>query len=178
VFCGTSGPNPAAAAGILMAKLTAALRGEKYRSALLDAVAFGHYNSKYPGKPRTKFDWLNTDPAEVDKYIDDPQCGFLFTAQAFLDLFSLLKSVSGKRWFTSIPYQFPLLLVAGGDDPVGNYGEGVDLVARRLREAGSNRTQCQLFPGMRHEILLEPERAKVYDTIITWLDTVLGTAPA
>ena len=178
IFCGTGGPNPAAGAGILMAKLISTLRGEKYRSTLLDSVAFGHYNSKYPGKPRTKFDWLNTDEAEVDKYIADPRCGFLFTARAFLDLFSLLKSVSGKPWFTSIPYQFPLLLIAGGDDPVGGYGKGVELVARRLRAAGSNRTQCEIFPGMRHEILLAPGREQVYDTVITWLDKSLDTVPA
>jgi alpha-beta hydrolase superfamily lysophospholipase len=178
VFCGTSGPNPAAAAGILIARLISVLKGEKHRSALLDSVAFGHYNNKYPGRPRTKFDWLNTDETEVDKYIADPRCGFLFTARGFLDLFALLKSVSGKAWFTSIPYQFPLLLIAGGDDPVGNCGKGVELVARRLREAGSNRTQCQIFPGMRHEILLSPGREQVFDAVIAWLGKVLEDAPA
>lgn len=182
VFCGTSAPNPAAPAGIAMAKLTALFRGGQHRSPLLDAVAFGTYNNKYPGKPRTKFDWLNTDETEVDKYIADDRCGFLFTAQAFQDLFALLKSVSGKQWFTSMPYQFPILLIAGGQDPVGSYGKGVELVAKRLREAGSNRTKCVIFPEMRHEILLEPERQLVFDAVIEWLNKTLAhtqaTAPS
>ena len=172
-FCGTSAPNPAAPAGIFMAKLIAALRGETHRSALLDNIAFGQYNSKYPGKPRTKFDWLNTDEAEVDKYIADDRCGFLFTARGMLDLFSLLKSVSSKQWFTSIPYQLPVLVIGGGQDPVAGYGKGMELVARRLREAGCNRLTCTVFPEMRHEILLEPARDEVYAAIIQWLNCAL-----
>jgi len=177
VFCGTSAPNPAAAAGIVMARLIAALRGETYRSQLLDTIAFGQYNKKYPGKPRTKFDWLNTDEAEVDAYIADRRCGFLFTARGFHDLFSLLKSISGKQWFTSIPYQFPVLLIGGGDDPVTGYGKGMEQVARSLREAGCNRLTCTVFPALRHEILLAPERGEVYDAVINWLDDTLASAP-
>jgi len=46
-------------------------------------------------------------------------------------------------------------------------------VARRMREAGSNRTSCTIFPGMRHEILLEPEHALVYEAILEWMNGVL-----
>jgi len=173
VFCGTSPPNPAAAAGIMMAKLVSFARGAHYRSTLIDNIAFGTYNKRIP-KPRTKFDWLNTDAAEVDKYLADDWCGFLFTAQGFLDLFSLLKSVSNKQWFTSMPYQFPILLIAGAEDPVGGYGKGVELVARRLREAGGNRTQCIIYEDMRHEILNEPARLQVYGAVIEWLGKTLS----
>jgi alpha-beta hydrolase superfamily lysophospholipase len=160
-----------------MAKLVAALKGETHRSQLLDTIAFGAYNKKYPGKPRTKFDWLNTDQAQVDTYIADDRCGFLFTARGFLALFSLLKSVSGKQWFTSIPYQFPVLIIGGGDDPVTGYGKGMELVARSLREAGCNRLTCTVFPALRHEILLSPEKQEVFEAIITWLNGTLASAP-
>jgi len=176
-FCGTSAPNPAAAAGILMAKLVAAFQSDTHRSHLLDTVAFGAYNKKYPGKPRTKFDWLNTDEAEVDEYIADSRCGFLFTARGYLDLFLLLKSVSSSQWFTSIPYQFPVLVIGGGQDPVTGYGKGMELVARRLREAGCNRLTCTVFPGLRHEILLSPEKQEVYDEVIAWLNAAIASAP-
>jgi len=171
IFCGTSGPNPGAAAGKIVAKLIAALRGDTYRSPLLDTIAFGPYNKRFGG--RTKFDWLNSDPNEVDKYLEDPRCGFVFTVQGLLELFSALQAVSEKRWFVSMPYQFPVLLIAGGDDPVGDYGKGVELVTKRLREAGANRVQCRIFEGMRHEILLEPERKQVHNAVLTWLAATL-----
>ncbi|MCL2106769.1 MAG: alpha/beta hydrolase [Oscillospiraceae bacterium] len=174
VFCGTSGSNPVAAAGILAARIIALLRGDTYRSELLDQIGFGHYNDKYPGKPRTKFDWLNTDSAEVDIYIEDKDCGFIFTAAGYLDLLHLLKHVNRGKWFRdSIPHHFPMLLIAGDADPVGDYGKGVQQVARRLREAGRKQTVLQLFPGMRHEILLAPERQLVYDCVIQWIQGVL-----
>ncbi len=173
VFCGTSPPNPASSAGILVAKLIAAFRGETHRSSLLDNIAFGAYNNKFPGTPRTRFDWLNTDPDEVDKYIADDRCGFLFTTRGMIDLFTVLKSVSDKRWFASMPYQFPILLIAGEQDPVGDYGKGVELVARKLRDAGGNKVTCQIYPKMRHEILLEPEHQLVYDTVINWLNSAI-----
>ena len=171
VFCGTSGPNPAAPAGQMLAKLIISARGEKYVSPLLDNIAFGSYNKRFEG--RTRFDWLNSDENEVDKYLEDPKCGFVFTAKGLLDLFSLLQSVSEKSWFSAMPYQFPVLLVAGEDDPVGSFGKGVELVAKRLREAGGNRVKCRTYSGMRHEILLEPDHQQVYQDIIDWLDNTL-----
>jgi len=33
-----------------------------------------------------------------------------------------------------------------------------------------------IFPGMRHEILLEPGRRQVYDTVIDWLNKTLEQA--
>lgn len=170
IFCGTSGPNPAATAGVLIAKLVVAIKGKKHRSKLIDSVAFGNYNNKYPGKPRTKFDWLNTDQREVDRYIADARCGFLFTAAGYLDLMQLLKSANRGAWFQSLPHQFPMLLIAGDQDPVGAFGKGVQLVARKLRDAGKKKTACHIFPGMRHEILLEPDRQQVFDVVLAWLD--------
>ncbi|MDR2525674.1 MAG: alpha/beta hydrolase [Oscillospiraceae bacterium] len=178
IFCGTSGSNPATLAGILITRLVIAFKGCTHRSVLIDTVAFGHYNDKYPGKPRTKFDWLNSDPAEVDQYIADPFCGFLFTASGYLDLMQLLRSVNRRAWYHSLPHQLPMLLVAGEEDPVGSYGKGVQQVVRRLRESGKKQTACHIFPNMRHEILLEPGRASVFETIIQWLNRQLEVPEA
>ena len=47
----------------------------------MNTLTFGQYNSAF--KPtRTEFDWLSRDPAEVDKYVNDPDCGFVFSAGA------------------------------------------------------------------------------------------------
>jgi len=36
--------------------------------------------------PRTPFDWLSRDPAEVDKYIEDGMCGFALSLGAWFDI--------------------------------------------------------------------------------------------
>lgn len=172
IFCGTAGPNPAAAAGIVISKLVGALKGSHYRSKTIDKIAFGSYNKRTQG--RTAFDWLTRDDDIVDKYIADPYCGFLFTAYGYRDMMTLLNNVSKKEWFETFPKALPVLLIAGKDDPVGSYGDGVQKVADMLMAAGKNNVSIHLYEGGRHEILNE---SALFDTvcgdIISWANDLI-----
>jgi len=172
VFCGTAGPNPAAAAGIIIANLISKLKGDHYRSKLIDNIAFGSYNKRTPG--RTPFDWLSRDDFQVDKYIADPYCGFLFTANGYRDMFTLLNAVSGKDWFASFDKNLPVLLIAGGDDPVGPYGDGVKKVRDLLAANGKKNITMHIYEGGRHEILNESALFdKVCDDVIAWAESII-----
>lgn len=153
VFCGTSGPNPAAGAGIALTNIIAKIKGDHYRSKLIDKIGFGAYNSKFEG--RTAFDWLSRDNEEVDKYIADPLCGYLFTAYGYRDLFSILNYVSSKEWFSSLSKELPVLMISGAMDPVGEYAKGVQKVEKMLKDAGKKNLETILYPDARHEILNE-----------------------
>ncbi len=166
VFCGSSGKNPAAAIAISLADAIAKIKGSKHRSNFINKMAFGPYNKKTEN--RTPFDWLTTDKTEVDKYVADKYCGYLFTAKGYKDLFTILNTVSGKDWYDSIYENLPILLVAGEDDPVGNYGKGIKQIYNDLVGTGKKDVTIKLFPGMRHEILNETDRAQVYEYITSW----------
>lgn len=170
VICGTSGANPAAAAGALIADLIAKVKGSKHRSTFIDGLAFGTYNKRFEG--RTKFDWLSVDEKNIDVYIEDPKCGYLFTATAYRDLFKLLASVSAKQSFADTPKNIPLYLIAGDMDPVGNFGKGVTEVYNNLKNAGCNVT-CKLYEGMRHEIHNEAIKKTVFEDILSFARSVL-----
>ncbi len=165
IFCGTSGKNPASGIAIHIAGAVAKIKGSKHRSEFINKIAFGPYNKKCEG--RTPFDWLSTDTNQVDKYIADKYCGFLFTAAGYKDLFTVLTKVSAKDWYTKLP-ELPVLLIAGEDDPVGNYGKGIKQVHNDLVAAGKKDVTVKLYAGMRHEILNEIENKKVYDDILAW----------
>ena len=173
VFCGTAAPNPAAAAGIVISKLVGAVKGSHHRSKTIDKIAFGTYNKRT--QQRTAFDWLTRDDDIVDKYIADPYCGFLFTAYGYRDMMTLLNNVSKKEWFETFPKQLPVLLIAGKEDPVGPYGDGVQQVADLLKQAGKDNVTLHLYDGARHEILNE---SAIYDTvcsdIIDWANGILA----
>ncbi|MBQ5970489.1 MAG: lysophospholipase [Clostridia bacterium] len=172
VFCGTAAPNPAAAAGIAVAKMVGALKGSHHRSKLIDSMAFGTYNKRT--QQRTAFDWLTRDDDIVDAYIADPYCGFLFTAYGYRDMLTLLSNVSKKEWFENYSKKLPVLLIAGKEDPVGPYGDGVQKVADMLKAAGKDNVTIHLYDGARHEILNE---SAIYDTVcndvITWANSLL-----
>ncbi len=166
VFCGSSGKNPAAPIAILLADAIAKAKGIKHRSKFIDKLAFGAYNKKTEN--RTTFDWLSTDHEQVDRYIADKYCGFLFTAAGYKDLFTVLNTVSGKAWYAELDENIPILVTSGEDDPVGLYGKGIKQIYNDLKEAGKKDVTLRLYPGMRHEILNEVNRLQVYEDIAAW----------
>ncbi len=169
VYCGTSGPNPAAGIAVKLADIIASSKGNMYRSEFINSVAFGTYNKRI--KPqRTAFDWLTRDTEIVDKYVADKYCGFLFTACGYRDLFSVLKYVSGKNWYKGVRKNLPILMIAGDADPVGEYGSGVKEVAATLKKTGHEKVELKLYKDFRHEILNETNRQDVMNDILVWLD--------
>jgi alpha-beta hydrolase superfamily lysophospholipase len=63
-----------------------------------------------------------------------------------------MKYSNRNAWFKNIPSDLPILLLSGDEDPVGNYGEGIVLVADKLKKHGKN-AKYILYKGARHEIL-------------------------
>lgn len=173
ILSGTSGGNPAAGLGMALARAGMALHGEKHRSRLLNRLAFFAYNRRY-GDRRTGFDWLTRDRDEVDRYIADPYCNFVFTVSGFYDLFALLRRVSRPEWAGTVPKSLPVLLISGDMDPVGQYGAGPQKVAERLRAAGLERVECKLYPGGRHEMVNEINRGEVFEQIADWVLHIAG----
>ena len=163
VICGTSGANPGAAVGIALANIIASVKGTKYKTKLINNIAFGSYNKRFNGN--TGFEWLSVNEDNVAKYVADPKCGFLFSATGYRDLFSVLKSVSSDSWYKEVPSAFPIYLISGEDDPAGAYGKGVKEVYDKLKDSGHTNVTMKLFKGLRHEIHNEKTNAEVYSDI-------------
>ncbi|MBQ7652826.1 MAG: alpha/beta hydrolase [Clostridia bacterium] len=160
IACGTAGANPGAGIGIGLCNCIAAFKGEKHLSKMIDGIAFGSYNKKFEG--RTNFDWLTKDNDIVDAYIADEDCGYLFTLNGYKGLFGALKFANSKECFAATPDTLPILLIAGADDPVGNYGKGVQEVYDKFKGRGIN-VDIKLYPNARHEILNESD---TFDNVV------------
>lgn len=169
IFCGTSGTNPAAGIAVMIADFIAKRKGSHYRSEFIDALAFGNYNRKIKGST-TKFDWLTRDSKEVEKYRSDELCGFLFTANGYRDLFSLLRSVSSSVWYQDVPQSLPIYLISGLMDPVGEYGVGIRQVYHDLKKTAHD-VKMKLYDEARHELLNETNRGEVYNDILGWINS-------
>lgn len=170
VYCGTGGANPVVPIAIKLAEGQIKKYGEKAKGEFLNKIAFAPYNKKT--EKRTQFDWLSVNNENVDRYIEDPLCGFTFTNNGFLTLFHLVKYIQSAEWYENVPNDMPLYLIAGSDDPVGSYGKGVKSVYRKLLESG-HRVQIKLWTGDRHEILLEKNADEVISDVIDWYKKAL-----
>ena len=172
VIIGTAGPGAPTGAGKALAKLIGAFRGDRHRSKLLRTIAFGSYTKRCP-KGSSPAAWISRDEALVARYDADPFCNYLFTVRGYIDLFTLLGSVSKKDWAQKVPKDLPIWLTAGEEDPVGAYGKGVREVFRRLCEAGVTDVTLKLYPEDRHEILNEFDRETVYADMLGFVERVI-----
>ena len=157
-------------AGSLIARREIRKNGEKAPSKLLSNLSFGSYNRKF--KPnRTECDWISMSKSNVDAYLQDFRCGFTCSAGFYRDLFYGLDYTTKAANLKKIPVDFPLLFLAGRDDPVGGMGREVTQLTRQLKKAGVLDVDLILYPLMRHEILNEDKRDLVYGDVLRFLNT-------
>ncbi|MBR5741109.1 MAG: alpha/beta hydrolase, partial [Firmicutes bacterium] len=103
------------------------------------------------------------------RYKADELAGFPFSVSAFRSMMELVQYITSPGAFAAVPDDLPILLIAGAEDPVGNYGAGVDEVYQAFRKAGKTNVTMKLYEGDRHEILNEDDRKDVYDYILNWV---------
>ncbi len=168
IFMGTSGGHPFLNVGISLCEEGIRLKGARGRDDTLNRLAFGAFNIKFLPH-RTNFDWISSDETIVDNFIEDEKCGFEFTYAGYRDLFTLLKEISSLEWAQRIRKDLPMLLLSGEEDPVGDYGKGVEKVYQWLQEAGCENISMKLYENGRHELLNEQFYMRVYRYILRWL---------
>ena len=148
------------------------IMGTKYRSTMINNMAFKGYLKKIPN-PRTKFDWLSHNEESIDKYIANPMDNFIFTLNGFGTMAELLKRVQDVGKMDDIPKNLPILITAGKEDPVGNYGEApaklFDIYKKQLQ---IQNVELKLYDGMRHELQQEIGREQVYADQYEWIKKV------
>jgi alpha-beta hydrolase superfamily lysophospholipase len=170
ILCGTGHVPPATShAGNLAARAMSKVRGENFKSKMLDTMGIGAYN-KPIDTPRTNLDWLSFDEENVDRYIADGNCGFMFAAGGYATITTLTGEVCTPASAAAIPHDLPLLFISGDGDPVGSMGAGVQTTAAMAREAGVKDVEVKLYEHMRHEILNETNNQDVFDDVLAWIE--------
>ena len=170
ILSGTEQQSPALInAGFFAANLLTLLRGPGADGKLLNDMAFGSYCKKIDN-PRTPFDWLSTNEENVDRYIADPLCGFVAKCSMYRDMMGGLKFLTKQSNIDKMNKDAPIYFMSGAEDPVGDYGAGVEKAYRAFCDAGLHDVTMKLYPGGRHEMLNETNREEVMQDILAWLD--------
>ncbi len=173
IFCGTAGSSSSVSVGIDITSMLTSVRGAKHISSFVDNLAFGKYCKRITS-PKTNKDWLCTDEKVVADYIADEKCGFKFTVSAFNDLLTVNAHVNKKSWANSIYKDLPIMVIAGAEDPVGDYGSGPKQVAESLINAGVEKVELKIYENMRHEILNEKKSSIVFADVLKFCNNALN----
>lgn len=173
VICGTGWqPGPLLSAGISACRAMCLLKGASYPSVKLHKLIFGAYNARVE-HVRTPSDWLTRDKAQVDAYEADPLCGFVPSVGLLRDMLGGIAHIQKRSNLERMNRKLPCLLIAGGDDPVGDYGSGVQRTADAFLDVGMKDVRTKIYPLGRHEILNEINRQEVYEDVLCWISNLI-----
>jgi alpha-beta hydrolase superfamily lysophospholipase len=123
--------------------------------------------------PRTDFDWLSRDNAQVDKYIADAWCGFGLDVPGGKAMFAAARQIADPARVAQMRKDLPIYIVVGEQDPVNGGLALVNELVRRYEEAGLSDVTLVTWPGARHEVFNESNRNEVVAGMMAWLDRVL-----
>ena len=155
--------------GYLAAQLLTKKNGPRSSGQTLNDIAFGSYCKRIEN-PRTPFDWLSRDNDTVDRYIADPLCGFICKTSLYRDMMGGLKFLTDQKNINKMNRNAPVYFMSGAEDPVGDYGKGVEKAYKAFCRAGLTDVMIRLYPGGRHEMLNEINRSEVMQDILNWLN--------
>jgi len=170
ILSGSSGqPNALARSGRLTARLERARFGPRGHSNLIQTLTFDAFNKRFQ-PARTRFDWLSRDPAEVDKYVADPLCGFPASTQLWVDMLDAWVAIA--RSCDTVPRNLPIYVISGTRDPASAGTKALMPMLDQFRAAGL-KVESKFYPEARHELLNETNRDEVTADLIRWISRIL-----
>ncbi|MFW9940431.1 MAG: alpha/beta hydrolase [Candidatus Thorarchaeota archaeon] len=119
----------------------------------------------------TGFEWLSRDKGEVQKYVDDPWCGFNTPDTLWLELSKGNEKIYDIENEKKIPKDLPIFLISGSLDPVGNNTLGIKAMVNRLKEYNIKDVSYKLYKDARHEVFNEINRDEVFKDLVNWLNS-------
>jgi alpha-beta hydrolase superfamily lysophospholipase len=127
--------------------------------------------------PRTDYDWLSRDEAEVDKYVADPFCGIRFAPDSAASFAALRERPIAGEALAKVRQGLPVYIFVGDADPINDGLKRLTPLVDAYRASGLAVT-LKVYPGGRHEMLNETNRAEVVADLLAWLDRTTPLIPA
>lgn len=143
--------------------------GREAPSEIMAQLMQADFNAEFPAA-NSAYDWLSTDAKEVQKYIDDPLCGFGLHIGSWLDMLHSNAVTADVERLKQIPRKLPLYIFAGDQDPVSSKLAALHILLDRYQQAGLVSVSHRFYAGCRHEMLNERNRETVTDELLNWLN--------
>lgn len=121
--------------------------------------------------------WVALDEEVVADHGRDPLNNFgapmsARFLQGFVDVYD---RANAEDFYSRLPGDLPVLILAGDQDPVANFGEGAFHVANLLHASGHADVRTRVYPGVRHEVHNEPTtREDVEQEILAFAARAVG----
>ncbi|MBT7372336.1 MAG: alpha/beta hydrolase, partial [Gammaproteobacteria bacterium] len=124
-------------------------------SELMQKALFQDANNRFDGPGATGYEWLSRDKLEVQKYVDDPKCGFVLAIGSLVEMFAGSAISQSTLAIEKIPKSLPMYVFAGSDDPIHGEQADLDRMVDAYRGHGIETLDYRFYPGGRHEMFNE-----------------------
>lgn len=166
IFCGPPTKNGLVDVGLSLAKLANTLGNPRKANKFLNKLTFSSFNNGY----QSPNEWLSKSKENVKNYNNDPLCGFTFTTNGFLNLYTLQKNAFIKRRYQVKNPDLPIFLMAGTDDPVIKNSRKFQELVAFLNDLSYNNTEFKLYQDLRHELLQEDIKDTIIQDILEFME--------
>lgn len=154
--------------GIALTSIISKVKGANYYSKFIKNISTGSFN-KVMENQETGLEWISADKYNIQAYINDPYCGHGFKVSAYNDLFHLVKNMSETWRYKNVNKELPVLALRGEEDVSAGFYKGSQASIKTLNSAGFKNIRQVVYKNMRHEILNEAEKEKVYKDVLEFL---------
>ena len=110
------------------------------------------------------------DPQELEQYQQDPFTDFIYTNDAYEEVFGLIKKVSTNESIKKIPEYLSVLIISGAFDPFGKFGVGPKWLYETLAHHGLKDLTLSIYDRSHQDILHDCQRLDVYRDILEWFN--------
>ena len=167
VLCGSPGYSPAVPVGYALADLMCRLGFGHRRPAVSQKLTSDMYNRPFSAEGDNA--WICSDQEARQVFSNDPKHNFRFTYNGSRCLMGLMQQAySCKGWLVRRP-DLPVLFLAGEDDSCAGGPSGVGKAAAVMHEAGYRCISIKIYPAMRHEVLNEVGKERVWRDIMDFI---------
>lgn len=111
-------------------------------------------------------DKLTSDAEERAKFLQDEFCIFKYSNGFFKMLVSGVDKASRRENLNYIPKDLPIYLFSGKKDPLSNFEQGVKELYGLLRSVGIENLELIEYDNLKHELLHDIEKEKVFQDIL------------
>lgn len=169
ILCGSPSYNPLMWLGMFLTKPISLIKHGRVRPVIFQQIMDNGYNRKFKNEGEKA--WVCSDSNVRKTVKEDPSCNFSLTADYSLTLLELMRKAYSKTGWKSSNSSMPILFLAGTDDPCIIDRHHFLMAVDAMRNIGYGNVSYRLFPGMRHEVLNETGKDKVWNEIVRFLES-------
>lgn len=167
VICGSPAPNVLAHLSRVFSCMAIRAGMGRKRPVNIQSLASAAYNRNFRNEgPKA---WICSDPEVRKAFLSNPRTDFVFTFNASNALMNMMCETYSPAGWTVCNPDMPVLFLSGADDPCMVGPKGLDKAVMKMRQAGYHDVSYKIYPAMRHEILNEIGKERVWQDILRFM---------